>query len=134
MRHVYRLVETDLQRHIARQRAPEVPNQEFIDYCDHWKRSEMGKLADTYCDEVILTDEDPYDEDPNAIVGDVAKGISLKKPIVIMDRRLAIREAIKMAKKGDVILITGKGTDPYIVGRTERNFLERCKCCERGVR
>ena len=83
---------------------------------DHWKRVEMGKLADAYCDEVILTDEDPYDEDPADIVDDVAKGIALKKPTVIMDRRLAIREAIKRAKKGDAILITGKGTDPYIMG------------------
>ena len=83
---------------------------------DAWKRSEMGKLADTYCDEAILTDEDPYDEDPKKIVEDVAKGISSKKQIIIMDRRLAIREAIKRAEKGDTILITGKGTDPYIMG------------------
>ncbi len=83
---------------------------------DHWKRVEMGRLADTYCDEVILTDEDPYDEDPKKIVDDVAKGIVSKKPKVIMDRRLAIREAIALAKKGDTVLITGKGTDPYIMG------------------
>ena len=83
---------------------------------DNWKRTVMGKLADTYCDEVILTDEDPYDEDPKKIVDDVAKGMTSKKPIIIMDRRLAIREAIKHAKPGDAILITGKGTDPYIMG------------------
>jgi len=83
---------------------------------DHWKREGMGKLANTYCDEIILTDEDPYDEDPRQIVNDVAKGITLKKPTIIMDRRLAIRSAIARAKKGDAILITGKGTDPYIMG------------------
>ena len=83
---------------------------------DHWKRSVMGKLADTYCDEVILTDEDPYDEDQGQIVDDVSKGMTLKKPTVIMDRRLAIREAIVRAKKGDAVLITGKGTDPFIMG------------------
>ncbi|MBP6858524.1 MAG: UDP-N-acetylmuramoyl-L-alanyl-D-glutamate--2,6-diaminopimelate ligase [Candidatus Pacebacteria bacterium] len=83
---------------------------------DTSKREIMGKIADTYCDEIILTDEDPYDEDPNKIVADVAKGISTQKPTIIMDRREAIREAIKRAKTGDAILITGKGTDPYIMG------------------
>ncbi len=84
---------------------------------DNWKRKEMGRIADNYCDEIILTDEDPYDEDPQKIVADVALGIINQKPTIIMDRRLAIREAIKRANTGDVILITGKGTDPYIMGR-----------------
>lgn len=82
---------------------------------DTWKRKEMGRLADTYCDEVILTDEDPYDEDPKSIVDDVASGMTYK-PSIIMDRRLAIREGISRAKTGDVVIITGKGTDPYIMG------------------
>lgn len=82
---------------------------------DTWKRGEMGRLADTYCDLVILTDEDPYDEDPRHIVEDVAKGMS-HPPTIIMDRRLAIREAVKRAGTGDAVIITGKGTDPYIMG------------------
>ncbi len=83
---------------------------------DTSKRSVMGKIADTYCDEIILTDEDPYDEDPKKIVDDVAKGITSQIPTIIMDRRAAVAEAIKRAKTGDSILITGKGTDPYIMG------------------
>ena len=75
----------------------------------------MGRLADEYCDVVILTDEDPYDEDPRHIVDDVAKGMS-HPPTIIMDRRLAIREALKQAETGDAVIITGKGTDPYIMG------------------
>jgi UDP-N-acetylmuramoyl-L-alanyl-D-glutamate--2,6-diaminopimelate ligase len=82
---------------------------------DSWKRAEMGRLADEYCDEVILTDEDPYDEDPRSIVDDVAKGMS-NPPTIIMDRRSAIREAIARAQTGDTVIITGKGTDPYIMG------------------
>ena len=76
----------------------------------------MGAIADTYCDEIILTDEDPYDEEPNKIVADVAEGITSKKPTIIMDRRQAIAEALKRAEIGDTVLITGKGTDPYIMG------------------
>lgn len=83
---------------------------------DTSKRAVMGKIADTYCDEIILTDEDPYDEDPKKIVDDVAKGITSQTPTIIMDRREAIREAIKRAKTGDSVLITGKGTDPFIMG------------------
>jgi UDP-N-acetylmuramoyl-L-alanyl-D-glutamate--2,6-diaminopimelate ligase len=82
---------------------------------DTWKREEMGRIADKYCNEIILTDEDPYDEDPRKIVADVESGITVHKPTIIMDRRLAIREAIKRAHTGDNIIITGKGTDPYIM-------------------
>jgi UDP-N-acetylmuramoyl-L-alanyl-D-glutamate--2,6-diaminopimelate ligase len=82
---------------------------------DTWKRSEMGRIADIYCDHIILTNEDPYDEDPRGIVEDVAKGMS-HPPTIIMDRRLAIREALKWAQTGDAVIITGKGTDPYIMG------------------
>ncbi|HTK33528.1 MAG TPA: UDP-N-acetylmuramyl-tripeptide synthetase [Candidatus Paceibacterota bacterium] len=82
---------------------------------DTWKRAEMGRIADEYCDEVILTDEDPYDENPRNIVDDVAKGMT-HPPTIIMDRRLAIKEGIERAKTGDVVIITGKGTDPYIMG------------------
>ncbi len=75
----------------------------------------MGSVAENYCDEIILTDEDPYDEDPEEIIREVAKGIKNKKPKIILDRREAIREALSCAKKGDVVLITGKGTDPCIM-------------------
>ena len=83
---------------------------------DNWKRKEMGRIADSYCDEIILTDEDPYDEDPNKIVADVALGITSDQPTVIMDRRTAIAEALRRAQIGDTVLITGKGTDPFIMG------------------
>ncbi|KKW24778.1 MAG: UDP-N-acetylmuramoyl-L-alanyl-D-glutamate-2,6-diaminopimelate ligase [Candidatus Kaiserbacteria bacterium GW2011_GWA2_52_12] len=82
---------------------------------DAWKRPVMGKIADENCDEVILTDEDPYDEDPYAIVKMVAKDMK-RTPGVIMDRREAIRGALARAKSGDAVLITGKGTDPNICG------------------
>jgi len=83
---------------------------------DHWKRAAFGKLADRHCEEIILTDEDPYDEDPRAIVEEIARGIEKKKPHIEMNRRSAIRRALTEAKTGDAVLITGKGTDPYIMG------------------
>jgi UDP-N-acetylmuramoyl-L-alanyl-D-glutamate--2,6-diaminopimelate ligase len=83
---------------------------------DTWKRPDMGGIAELYADMAILTNEDPYDEDPKKIIEHIAKGFKKKKPHVIFDRRKAIREALREAKEGDAVLITGKGTDPYIMG------------------
>jgi UDP-N-acetylmuramoyl-L-alanyl-D-glutamate--2,6-diaminopimelate ligase len=82
---------------------------------DTWKRPVMGEIADRNCDEVILTNEDPYDEDPEMIVRQLAKGCT-RPPKIIMDRRAAIAYALARAHSGDAVLITGKGTDPTIVG------------------
>ena len=82
---------------------------------DKWKRKEMVEIADKYCDEIILTDEDPYEDDPMEIVLDLAKYFVNKKPEIILDRREAIKSAIKKAKTNDAVIITGKGTDPYIM-------------------
>ena len=80
---------------------------------DRWKRKVMGGIANTSCEHVILTNEDPYDEDPRAIVDEVASGMH-RRPEIIMDRREAIRRALSLAHEGDAVLITGKGTDPCI--------------------
>lgn len=83
---------------------------------DKWKRPEMGKVADTYCEEIILTDDDSYDEDPRQICEEIAGGITRHLPQIITDRRAAIKTALATARAGDVVLITGKGTDPYLMG------------------
>lgn len=83
---------------------------------DKWKRPEMARIADEYCDHVILTNEDPYDEDPEKIVSEMKEVITQKPCTVIMDRREAIAKAVSMARLGNVVLISGKGTDPYIMG------------------
>lgn len=84
---------------------------------DTWKRPEMGRIAGEYCDRVILTNEDPYDEDPHAIVEAMRKGIEDQTKVsIIMDRRVAIRTALLDAPNDSIVLISGKGTDPYIMG------------------
>ncbi|HEY6019976.1 MAG TPA: Mur ligase family protein, partial [Candidatus Paceibacterota bacterium] len=83
---------------------------------DTWNRPEKGKIAAEFCDVAILANEDPYDEDPRAILEQVAKGFTNKPPVIILDRRAAIAAALKEADKGDTVLITGKGTDPYVMG------------------
>jgi UDP-N-acetylmuramoyl-L-alanyl-D-glutamate--2,6-diaminopimelate ligase len=77
----------------------------------------MGAIADKYCESIILTNEDPYDENPRSIVEQMAKGVTDKEKLeIIMDRREAIKTALNIASDGSVVLITGKGTDPYIMG------------------
>lgn len=83
---------------------------------DSWKRPVLGKIADEECDEIIITNEDPYDEDPTKIIDEVASGVTTHKPTIILDRREAIAHALSLAKTGDTVLISGKGTDPYIMG------------------
>jgi UDP-N-acetylmuramoyl-L-alanyl-D-glutamate--2,6-diaminopimelate ligase len=82
---------------------------------DKWKRKAMAEIADRYCEEIILTDEDPYDDDPREIVDDLAQYFTKHTPEIIMDRRMAIASAIARAHTDDAIIITGKGTDPYIM-------------------
>ncbi|MHB9019857.1 MAG: Mur ligase family protein [Minisyncoccota bacterium] len=85
---------------------------------DSWKRPVMGEIASKYCDEIVLTNEDPFDDDPEMIIEQIAGGIKNssynKKFKNIIDRKDAIREAIKMAKKNDVVIVTGKGSEPYM--------------------
>jgi UDP-N-acetylmuramoyl-L-alanyl-D-glutamate--2,6-diaminopimelate ligase len=84
---------------------------------DTWKRPEMGAIAEKYCEAIILTNEDPYDEDPNKIVGDMKRGMSEQAPVtIVMDREEAIREALAIAPHDSYVLVSGKGTDPYIMG------------------
>ncbi len=82
---------------------------------DQRKRPEMGAVAEKYCSHIILTNEDPYDEDPQKIINEVAGGMKNKTPKIILDRREAIQEALALAQPGDAVIITGKGTDPYIM-------------------
>lgn len=82
---------------------------------DRIKRPTLGKLAAYYCESVIVTNEDPYDEDPRRITNDVASETSGKAEIII-DRREAIRAALARAADDALVIVTGKGTDPYIMG------------------
>ncbi|MFH1620583.1 MAG: UDP-N-acetylmuramoyl-L-alanyl-D-glutamate--2,6-diaminopimelate ligase [Patescibacteria group bacterium] len=84
------------------------------------RRPILGHIAGEKADLVIITNEDPYDDDPREIMEQVAKGArdagktndSLK---IIPDRREAIFEAIKIAEPGDLVLLTGKGCEQAIM-------------------
>ncbi|MFZ2975940.1 MAG: UDP-N-acetylmuramoyl-L-alanyl-D-glutamate--2,6-diaminopimelate ligase [Candidatus Moraniibacteriota bacterium] len=103
---------------------------------DRGKRPMMGEIVSRYADYVIVTNEDPYDEDPAQIINEVESGIKItnhksqitnnfqnpkskiQKEFIkdgnlfrIMDRREAIKKALQLAKPGDIFVITGKGAE-----------------------
>ncbi len=87
---------------------------------DRWKRKEMGKIAASFCDYIFLTNEDPYDEDPENIILDIEKGIEetenkkFKKYFKIIDRKEALKQAILLAKENDIVISTGKGGEVWM--------------------
>ncbi|MBX4190117.1 UDP-N-acetylmuramyl peptide synthase, partial [Candidatus Parcubacteria bacterium] len=79
---------------------------------DKWKRQEFGAIAERYCDEIFLTNEDPYEEDPEEILNQVQKGIQTDSKLHrILDRKEAISAALGAARTGDTVVITGKGSE-----------------------
>ncbi len=89
---------------------------------DKKKRPLLGALAEKYADEIIITNEDPYDEDPMEIINQIALGIKNKKFQRIMDRKEAIEKALSMAQGGDIVIITGKGCEPWIMGPNKQKI------------
>jgi len=81
---------------------------------DKSRRPILGKLASGNVDIVIVTNEDPYDENPQEIIDQVAEFVPENKLYKILDRREAIKKAIELASKDDLILITGKGAEQAI--------------------
>ena len=88
---------------------------------DKWKRPVLGKIAKDYCKEVIITNEDPYDEDPMKIIEDVAKGTDGRAQ-KILDRREAIRKALKLSTPYDIVIITGKGSEPWMCLKNDKKI------------
>lgn len=84
------------------------------------RRPKLGQLAGEIADYVIVTNEDPYDDDPLIIIDQVATGAEhegkeLNKDLFkILDRKEAIQKAINLAEEGDIVLITGKGSEQGI--------------------
>ncbi len=77
---------------------------------DRGKRQLMGEVAQQYCDKIIVTDDNPRNEDPTQIAREILQGIQHHTNVEVMhDRKRAIHHAIGKAKPGDCVLIAGKG-------------------------
>ena len=81
---------------------------------DAGKRPQMAAIAEAHADRVIVTDDNPRSEDGDAIVADILAGFARPETVAVQrDRALAIDSAIATASAGDVVLIAGKGHEPY---------------------
>jgi UDP-N-acetylmuramoyl-L-alanyl-D-glutamate--2,6-diaminopimelate ligase len=86
----------------------------------------MGAVADELADRVIVTDDNPRTERPEAITGEIAAAIRRREVRIINDRREAIRTALSEARAGDLVLIAGKGHEEYqIYGDTRTPFSDK---------
>jgi UDP-N-acetylmuramoyl-L-alanyl-D-glutamate--2,6-diaminopimelate ligase len=90
---------------------------------DRGKRPIMGKIVASQADVIILTNEDPYYEDPEQIIDDIERGVTKKLDKTyfrIFDRREAIHRALSLAEIGDIVLVTGKGAEVTMALGAER--------------
>jgi UDP-N-acetylmuramoyl-L-alanyl-D-glutamate--2,6-diaminopimelate ligase len=93
---------------------------------DPGKRPMMGAVADDLADHIIITDDNPRSENPEAITNGIAAGIKSHAARVIHDRGEAIGAALNEAVPRDIVLIAGKGHEDYqIYGDVRRNFSDR---------
>ncbi len=80
---------------------------------DKNKRSIMGSLSEKFSDRIIITDDNPRDEDPNQIISQIISGFKHDKYKICNDRKRAIQEAFKKLDKNQTLLILGKGVEQY---------------------
>lgn len=91
---------------------------------DRGKRPLMGKIAEQYADQLVITDDNPRHEDPRQIVTEIFQGLEQpNKAVIEHDRRRAIEHAISCAQPNDVVLVAGKGHETYqIIGDNKEPF------------
>ena len=79
---------------------------------DRHKRPVMGRIAELYSDVVIVTSDNPASESPEEIIRQILTGME-RLPVVLPDRQEAVRYALSIAEKGDIVLLAGKGHETY---------------------
>lgn len=90
---------------------------------DAGKRFEFGKISAKFANSIIVTNDDVYDSNPNVIAQNVVEGINSVPPeekkavdvIIMLDRRTAIAQGLRQARPGDTLIITGKGTEQFLI-------------------
>ena len=95
---------------------------------DKTKRAEMGRIAGELSNMAVVTSDNPRTENPLLIINDILSGMEKTKSklAIIENRRQAIEFALSKARRGDVVLLAGKGHETYqITGTEKRHFDEK---------
>ena len=98
---------------------------------DKTKRPKMGRVVSDLCDYAVITTDNPRFEDPEGIISDIVKGIAKDNYCVVLNRLEAIQKALGMAKKGDIVLIAGKGHENYQIIKDEILDFDDCEAARR---
>ncbi|HIJ59381.1 MAG TPA: UDP-N-acetylmuramoyl-L-alanyl-D-glutamate--2,6-diaminopimelate ligase [Nitrospirae bacterium] len=101
---------------------------------DKGKRSKMGEIASRLSDFVIVTSDNPRNEDPKEIIREIERGIKNDNYIVIPDRKVAISLAVELASTGDIVLVAGKGHEDYQEIGIERKLFSDKKTLEEAIK
>jgi len=87
---------------------------------DKTKRPKMGSVVSRMADFAIITNDNPRQEDPSGIIEDIRRGISKKNYCVIPERAEAIKKSLELARRGDIVLVAGKGHEDYQIIRGQK--------------
>ena len=102
---------------------------------DRGKRPQMGQIASSLSDLIVVTSDNPRTEDPQQIINDILKGISIESSKIIEpDRATAIDNAISIASANDLILIAGKGHEDYQILGVEKIYFDDRKQAMKALR
>jgi UDP-N-acetylmuramoyl-L-alanyl-D-glutamate--2,6-diaminopimelate ligase len=94
---------------------------------DKTKRPVMGELASKYGDKIIITNDNPRDEDHNEIIKNIYSGVPEEKRsdvVIIPDRKVAIDQAVKFSHSGSIIAILGKGHESYNIFKDKKYYFD----------
>lgn len=100
------------------------------------KRRSMGQIASRLADTVIITSDNPRGEDPHLIISEILRGIDKEKSYaVIEDRREAIERAVcEYVKRGDILLLAGKGHETYSIDREGKHYFDEREIVEKALK
>lgn len=103
---------------------------------DRTKRPLMGNVACRFSDRVVVTSDNPRFEDPLSIISEIEKGVRDKftNYDIVPDRRTAIDKALRLARKGDVVVIAGKGHEKYQIIKDKIIPFDDCKVVRKLLR
>jgi len=100
---------------------------------DKTKRPVMGRIATELSDFVIITNDNPRNEDSTSIIRDIEAGIEKDDYIIIQDRQIAIKMAVLLASPGDIVLVAGKGHEDYQEIQGQRHPFSDSRMLEEAI-
>lgn len=101
---------------------------------DRTKRKIMGKIASDLSDFVILTNDNPRNENPNEIMKDMVSDITKDNYIIVKNRKKAIKKGIQKLKENDILLVLGKGHEEYQIIKNKRKYFSDKKTVLKYIR